>query len=147
MALAPNPMRVAKWCTSRGSPDSRMMPARNLVPSRTRWWCTEATASSEGMGAIKRLRRRSERTIMLTPSAMASWACWQTRSSASCMPAGPEATGQVMSIVGDVAERLELAVEQDGLGEDELVRMLGRLVEEVALGPEAGREAHDDFLA
>ena len=50
-------------------------------------------------------------------------------------------------VVRDVAQRLELPVEQDRLAEDQLVRVLGRLVEEVALGPERGRQAHHDFLA
>ena len=50
-------------------------------------------------------------------------------------------------LVGDVAQRLQLAVEQDRLVERELVRVLGRLAEQVALGAEARREAHHDFLA
>ena len=36
-------------------------------------------------------------------------------------------------VVGDVAQRLELTVEQDRLAQDQLVGVLGRLVEEVAL--------------
>ena len=50
-------------------------------------------------------------------------------------------------VVVDVAQRLELAVEQDRLVEHELVRMLGRLVEEVLLRAEGRRQAHHDFLA
>ena len=50
-------------------------------------------------------------------------------------------------VVVHVAQRLELAVEQDRLVEDQLVGVLGRLLEQVALGAEAGREAHHDLLA
>ena len=52
-----------------------------------------------------------------------------------------------VDVVVDVAQRLELAVEQDRLFEQQLVRVLGRLVEQVALVAQAGREAHHDFLA
>ena len=50
-------------------------------------------------------------------------------------------------VVFDVPERLELAVQQDRLVEQQLVGVLGRLVEQVALVAEARREAHHDFLA
>ena len=50
-------------------------------------------------------------------------------------------------VVLDVAKRLELAVEQDRLVEQELVRVLGGLLEQVALVAEARREAHHDLLA
>ena len=50
-------------------------------------------------------------------------------------------------LVGDVAQRLQLAVEQDRLLKHQLVRLLGRLGEQVELGAEARREAHHDFLA
>ena len=43
-----------------------------------------------------------------------------------------------VDLVVDVAQRLELAVEQDRLFEQQLVRVLGRLLEQVALGAEAG---------
>ncbi len=49
--------------------------------------------------------------------------------------------------MGDVAQRLELAVEQDRLAQDQLVRVGRRLVEEVELGAEARSEAHHDLLA
>ena len=52
-----------------------------------------------------------------------------------------------VDIVVDVSERLQLAVEQDRLFEQQLVCVLGRLVEQVALIAQAGREAHHDLLA
>jgi len=72
--------------------------------------------------------------MMLTPSAIASWASAQTRASRELL-------------VGDVAQRLELAVEQDRLLQRQLVRVLGSLAEQVQLGAEARRQAHHDFLA
>ena len=53
----------------------------------------------------------------------------------------------LVDVMFDVAQRLELAIEQDRLVEKELVGMLGRLFEEVALVAEARSEAHHDFLA
>jgi hypothetical protein len=72
IALAPYPMSVAKWWISRGSPDSRTRPACRRLPSRTRWWWTAATASSDGIGARSAAIRRSERMRMLTPARIAS---------------------------------------------------------------------------
>src|SRR6478736_2747745 len=76
------------WWISRGSPDSITSPARRRVPSRTRWWCPAATASSEGIGA-----------------------------------------------------------REDGLAHHELAGMLRRLLDQVALGTDAGGQAHHDGLA
>ncbi len=47
----------------------------------------------------------------------------------------------------DAPQLLELAVEQDGVVDDELSRVLRCLVEQVALGADAGANAHDDRLA
>ena len=73
---------------------------------------------------------------------------------ARCRPSGPSAIGQVMSIVcarktsvETRAQRLELVVAQDRLVHHELVGVLGRLVEQVALGADAGAQRHDDRLA
>ena len=59
-------------------------------------------------------------------------------------PAAPSSIGQVMSIVrgvedlvGDLAQLLELVVAQDRLFDHELVRLLGCLGEQVALGADA----------
>src|SRR5439155_10292968 len=49
-------------------------------------------------------------------------------------------------LVGDVAQRLQLAVEQDRLIEHELVRVLGGLLEEVALAAQRRGQAHHDLL-
>ena len=59
-------------------------------------------------------------------------------------PPAPSATGQVVSSVRalkigrvDLAQALELGVAQDRLVDHELARVLGRLVEQVALGADA----------
>jgi hypothetical protein len=52
-----------------------------------------------------------------------------------------------VDVMVDVAQRLELAVEQDRLVEQELVGVLGGLFEHVALVAQARRQAHHDFLA
>ena len=52
-----------------------------------------------------------------------------------------------VDVVFDVPQRLELAVQQDRLFEQQLVGVLGGLFEQVALVAEAGREAHHDLLA
>ena len=123
------------------------MPARRRVPSRTRWWWTAATASNDGIGtraradravgedddvdALRRSPRGPRRRCARAPSSI---------------PAGPSSTRpgdvdrvRLEDVVGDVAQRLELVVEQDRLVEHELVGVLGRLVEQVALAAERGR--------
>jgi hypothetical protein len=47
----------------------------------------------------------------------------------------------------DLAQRLELVVAQDGLVHRDLPRVVGRLVEEVALRADARGQRHDDGLA
>ena len=87
------------WWVSRGSPDSITRPQRRRVPSRTRWWWTAATASSDGIATRSAPTSRSDRISTLIPSATMSCASWQMRSTARSIPSGPSATGQVMSIV------------------------------------------------
>ncbi len=50
-------------------------------------------------------------------------------------------------LVVDDAQRLELVVAQDRLVEDQLVRVLGRLGQQVALAADPDAERHDDRLA
>ena len=81
---------------------------------------------------------------MLTPSAIASWACvadaverlGHARRALGDRPGDVDRVRRV-DLVVDVAQRLELAVEQDRLVEQQLVRVLRRLVEQVALVAEA----------
>ena len=87
------------WCASRGSPDSTTRPVWSRVPSRTRWWCTPATASSAGIGTRSRPAARSETIRMLSPLAISSDASRQRRSIARARPAAPSSTGQVASSV------------------------------------------------
>ena len=60
------------WCTSRASPDSTTSPTRVRVRSRTRWWWTAETRSSDGIGASSVVELRSESTMTLAPSSMAA---------------------------------------------------------------------------
>ena len=91
---------------------------------------------------------------MLTPSAIASRALAadavdrrvHARGSLGDRPGDVDRARRVDG-VGDVAQRLELAVQQDRLFQMELVGVLGRLVEQVALVAQAGRQAHHDLLA
>ena len=91
---------------------------------------------------------------MFAPAASATFASAQMRSTARSRPSAPSAAGHVVSIVHDLntseldaAQLLELAVEQDRVVDHELARVLGRLVEQVALGADARAHAHHDRLA
>ena len=92
-AAAPYPMRSAIWCTSRASPVSITRPTFVRVFSRTRWWCTAAVSSSEGMGAQSAVELRSERTMTFAPSAMASETRRRTSSMALRSDSPPAAVG------------------------------------------------------
>ena len=91
---------------------------------------------------------------MLAPSAIASVAVRHRRSQRLDHPRralldepGGVDRARFVDLVVDLAQRLELAVEQDRLVEQELVRVLGRLVEQVALVAQRGGQAHHDLLA
>ena len=91
---------------------------------------------------------------MFAPPASAPSASAQMRSSAA-----PEAVGSFVErprrvdrvraedVRLDLAQPLELVVAQDRVLDDELARMLRRLVEQVVLGADARLHAHDDRLA
>ena len=81
------------WCTSRASPVSTTSPTLVRAFSRTRWWCTAAVSSSEGMGAQSAVELRSDRTMMLAPSAMASDTRRRTTSMARRSASPPAAVG------------------------------------------------------
>ena len=91
---------------------------------------------------------------MLTPRAIDSEASAQMRSTALASPSGPSAAGQVMSSVcaSKTAESTWRSFSSSGVAQDrrlhrELVRVLGRLVEQVALRADAGGDAHHQRLA
>src|SRR3954463_12164096 len=117
----------AMWCGSRGSPDSTTRPVSRRVPSRTRWWCTPATARSAGIGTRSRLAARSETIRMLSPEAIRPLACRARGAPPAPLPAGPlrRLLGagrplldgergvervRLVHVVVDLAELLELAV-------------------------------------
>ena len=60
------------WCTSRASPVSTTRPTRVRVFSPIRWWCTALTRSRDGIGASSAELCRSDSTMILAPSSMAS---------------------------------------------------------------------------
>ena len=91
---------------------------------------------------------------MFAPPASASSASRADALDGGLEPAGPSATGHVVSIVRasedvgvDLAQPLELVVAQDRVRDHELARVLRRLVEQVALGADARLDAHHDRLA
>ena len=91
---------------------------------------------------------------MFAPAASAASASAQMRSSAGSSPPAPSETGQVKSIVCalktvrlDLPEPLELLVAEDRVVDHELARMLGRLVEQVALRADERLHAHHDGFA
>ena len=102
-AAAPNPMSSAMWCTSRASPVSITRPTRVRVFSRTRWWCTAAVSSSEGMGAASAVELRSDRTIRLAPPAMASETRRRTSSSARRSASPPASVGAPASPASSIS--------------------------------------------
>ena len=89
------------WCTSRASPDSTTSPTLVRLRSRTRWWCTAETASSDGIGAIFSSDSRSDRMMIRAPSAIAAEVCARTLSSAAFRPAPFSATGYRQRITLD----------------------------------------------
>ena len=91
---------------------------------------------------------------MFAPAASATFASAQIRSIAGSRPSAPSAAGHVVSIVHDLktsdSTRRSCSsslVEQDRVVDHELPRVLGRLVEQVALGADARAHAHHDRLA
>ena len=108
------------WCTSRASPHSTTRPTWVRVFSRMRWWCTAAVSSSDGMGASSSDELRSESTMILAPSAMASVTLARTSSSARRRPSPPSATA-VQPVDGEGLEAGHVAVVVD-------VEELGQLV-------------------
>ena len=92
-AAAPKPMSSAMWWTSRASPVSITRPTLVRVFSRTRWWCTAAVKSNDGMGAHSAVALRSDRTMRLAPSAMASETRRRTSSMARRSASPPASVG------------------------------------------------------
>ena len=150
-----------RWRRSRSA--SRSGEPRAARPTRARGRC--ADACPRGPGGDGRPRRRaatgsatrsgpiarSERIRMLTASSIAVVGLLAAARERDLQPIRPVggAPGDVdrpraEDVVRDVAQRLELAVAQDRVLERHLVRVLGRLLEQVALGAEPGRDRHHD---
>ena len=142
------------WWTSRGSPDSTTSPVCRRVPSRTRWWCTPAVASSAGIGARSAPAARSEMTMMLSPFAISSEDSRQRRSIARARPSGPSSTGQVASSTS--AEKTwwstcfsfsSSKLRSSGWPMISWCACSGDVLEQVRLRADRGLEAHHDALA
>ena len=71
MALAPYPNKSEKWCGSRGSADSIIIPNFERFFKRFNAWCAWAVARSIGIGAMEEETPRSERMIIFVPAARA----------------------------------------------------------------------------
>ncbi len=63
------------------------------VFSRMRWWCTDETRSSDGIGHRSLLESRSDSTMILAPLRIASETSDLISSSRRCRPSPPSATG------------------------------------------------------
>ncbi len=98
MAAAPKPLSRAMWWTSRASPDSTTRPTWVRVFSRTRWWWTAETSSSDGIGASSVVEFRSDSTMTSAPSAMAALTRRRTSSMADRRASPPPATSKSPSM-------------------------------------------------
>ena len=156
------------WCTSRASPVSMTRPTLVRVFSRTRWWWTAAVSSSEGMGAQSAVELRSERTMRLAPSAMASETRRRTlldgpaqrlaaRRGGRARPPGLAHLEEPVDGEGLEARRLAVLVDVHQLGQvvavdhrqrqqDLAARAAARL-EQVGLGADGGRQRGHQLLA
>ena len=167
-AAAPKPMSSAMWWTSRASPVSITRPTLVRVFSRTRWWCTAAVSSSEGMGAHSAVALRSDRTIRLAPSAMASETRRRTSSMARRSASPPASVGSPaapasahleepvdgeglearrLAVLVDVHQLGQVVAVDDGQGQEDLAAgaLAGR--QQVGLGTDGGRQRGHQFLA
>ena len=128
------------------------------VPSRIRWWCTPATASSAGIGAWSRVdaavgqdddtraRRRSPRC-----------ACGTARPAPAPGRSRPRLTGnRIGSVIAlkpcgalavELPQLVQLLVGQDGRVQLDLPGRPRRRVEQVALAADGGLHRHDDLFA
>ena len=96
--------------------------------------------------AAPRRRRGRTGSGCCRRASMAALASRQRRSIARSSPSAPSLTGQVASsvsraedVVVDLAQLLEVAAREQRLAHDQLVRVLGRLVEQVRLGADGRR--------
>ncbi len=127
--------------------------ARRRVPARTRWWCTAATASSEGCRRGRPLTRRSDRMRMFAPYAIAAYASSQISAIRFVGPSG--ALGHRPRDV-DAAPRRSRGRRgaasrarrcAGSAGPSRAGGVLGRLGEQARLGADPRPEAHHDLLA
>ena len=79
IAPAPYPISSAAWCTSRQSPVSTTRPTLVRSRSRTRWWCTAAVSSSDGIGACRASLPRSVSSTIRAPPPIAATTSARTR--------------------------------------------------------------------
>ena len=128
------------------------------VFSRTRWWCTAAVISSDGIGARFSSQSRSESTMIRAPAAIAlqtlvrssSIACAQRRAAAVDVevagdPDGGEA-GQV-AVVVDVQDLGQLVVVDDRERQVHLPAGRRGGLQQVLLRAEGATQAGDQLLA
>mmetsp|Transcript_5879 Transcript_5879/g.18050 ORF Transcript_5879/g.18050 Transcript_5879/m.18050 type:complete len:305 (+) Transcript_5879:4025-4939(+) len=96
-ASAPYAMSRQNCCTSRSSPLSTTTPTRERFFSWMSAWCTRPVASSGLTGTRSGPAALSLNTTKLAPASTAASTCAAMRASASRSPAGPSATGKVVS--------------------------------------------------
>ena len=119
-----------------------MMLASSRIPARTRWWWTVPSASRDGIGTRSSDSARSLRMSTVAPSACASSASRQIAPQRRGKPVDTlvDRPGRVERERADrrvrrAGDPLELLVAEDRVVEDELVRVLGGLGEQVSESP------------
>ena len=154
IALAPNPISVAKCITSRASAVSMTRAVRWRFFTRVRWWCSAEVVSSAGIGARFALTSRSVRMSIVYPASTRASASAHRASRAFSSPASPSAAANVMGITQERyppdiqrAQLCHVIVGQDGMRKLHLPHVLGRLLQEVFLPAHVAHQRHDEVLA
>ena len=96
MPDAEYPTSAAKSCGVMASPVSTMISACVRRPVLSRWLCTAATASNDGMGTPPS-PARSETTMMFAPPRTAASACWHSSAQERSSACGPPSAGYAAS--------------------------------------------------
>ena len=141
--------------TSRGSPDSTIRPHFVRQPSRTRWLCTAAVASSAGIGrGVGRTGRAvGEHEDLLAQRDRARGPPAERVERALERRPPPRASKVQSSVTvrkrsrGSARSFARSPLVQHRLRHREAAGVVGRLVEQVALGADGRAQAHHERLA
>ena len=146
------------WCTSRASPHSTISPTIVRCLVRTRWWCTAAVSSSDGIGASTASELRSDSTITRAPASISADTSAQIarqrplqREPAAGHPVQPlddvRPQPGVAAVVVGVDDLGQLVVVDDRVRQGQLATALRTGREQVVLGTDGRRHRRHDLLA